>query len=118
MHEHKAKVTAMELGLEGALLVTGSTDTTARVWNVQNGHCLATLKGHTDEVLDVAVDQKGRFCATASGDGLCRLWSLASGKCAHILRSTLDSGCCSRLSHPPGLMHRFQQVCACPEKHP
>lgn len=89
---HTAKVTAMDLGMEGCLLVTSSADKTARVWDVSQGHCLATLEGHTAEVLDVAVDHKGRFCATASGDGDCRLWSLANGKCAYILRSSLVSG--------------------------
>ena len=53
-------------------LVTGSKDTTVRVWNIQTGACLRTLDGHTDSVTDVAYD--GVTIISTSDDNTVRIW--------------------------------------------
>ena len=37
-----------------SMLATGSDDKTARLWRVEDGRCVRTLKGHSDEVTSVA----------------------------------------------------------------
>lgn len=39
--------------------------------------CLGTLRGHEDEVLDVALDCQGARLASASSDACARLWSIS-----------------------------------------
>ena len=36
---------------DGTKIVSGSYDKTIRVWNVDTGECILTLKGHTGNLL-------------------------------------------------------------------
>lgn len=56
----------------GSLVLSGSIDTTARLWDVCSGRCLSVKTGHTDEVLDVAFDAAGSNFVSASADGTAR----------------------------------------------
>ena len=56
----------------GSLVLSGSIDTTARLWDVRSGRCLSVKTGHTDEVLDVAFDAAGANFVSASADGTAR----------------------------------------------
>ena len=40
-----------------------------------SGTCIGTLRGHEDEVLDVAFDMTGQFLLTASADGTARCYN-------------------------------------------
>jgi WD40 repeat protein len=64
---------------DGAFLATGSSDKTARLWEVASGMCAATLEGHSDEVKSVAFSPDGAFLATGSRDKTARLWEVAIG---------------------------------------
>jgi WD40 repeat protein len=61
-------------------VVTGSWDSTARIWDLASGRQLATLRGHTGAVMAVAVSPDGRLVATGSLDGTAKLWDLATGR--------------------------------------
>ena len=65
----------MAFARDGEALITGSGDKTARVWDVASRRCVATLEGHTDEVIAVAASPDGRTLATGSEDGTARLWA-------------------------------------------
>ena len=41
----------------------------------RTGRCIGTLKGHEDEVLDVAFDYTGQHLLTASADGTARCYN-------------------------------------------
>lgn len=42
------------------------------------GRCIGTLRGHDDEVLDVAFDFTGQMLLTASADGTARCYNAVS----------------------------------------
>ena len=51
-------------------------DQTAKLWDTRTGQAVATLRGHEDEVLDVAFDYTGLKLATASADGTACIYSV------------------------------------------
>jgi WD40 repeat protein len=55
------------------MLVTVSTDTTARVWAVGSGRCVHVLSGaHTQQVPALAISPSGHMLATVCADGTIR----------------------------------------------
>eukprot|EP00035_Acanthoeca_spectabilis_P039651 m.64006 g.64006 ORF g.64006 m.64006 type:complete len:494 (+) comp9692_c0_seq2:526-2007(+) len=71
---HTGVVWAFAFGNNGKVY-TGSQDATVRVWSAATGAHLATLEGHTLEVLDVAVGGPDNRVCSGSADGTVRLWS-------------------------------------------
>ena len=63
----------------------GSIDRTCKIWNVATGKCENTLRGHNDEILDVAFNLTGSKLVTASADGSARIYNTMTGACLAIL---------------------------------
>jgi len=59
---------------DGASLLTGASDQTARVWNVQTGVEVRRLTTPATEVKDVSFSPDGTHILTAGGDATTRLW--------------------------------------------
>ena len=53
---------------------------------VESGKSLRTFKGHTGEVLAVAVTSDGRRAVSASSDHTLRVWDLESGQSLRTLK--------------------------------
>lgn len=60
----------------GRFIASPSEDTTIRIWDADDGKCLAVLQGHTAAVNCVAWSFDGATLASGSDDGTCRLWRL------------------------------------------
>ncbi|KCV71685.1 hypothetical protein H696_01109 [Fonticula alba] len=78
----------------GDLLLTGSKDKTARLWelNAETGEFAprATLVGHTDAITAVAFGRRSRgFALTASEDRTVKCWDIASGASTAAARYTV-----------------------------
>jgi WD40 repeat protein len=67
------------VALSKSLAATGSRDQTARIWNVETGELLHTLRGHRDQVRRVAFSADASTLATAGADETIKLWDVASG---------------------------------------
>ena len=67
-----------------------SIDRTARIWDVEAGGELVTLRGHDEGVRCVAWSPDGRRLATASSDRTARIWDAASGGELPVLRGHSD----------------------------
>lgn len=72
------------------LVVTGSWDDSARVWDLASGKQIAVLCCHEGDVESVAISPDGRTVATASRDGTARLWDAETGEVLHELRGHSD----------------------------
>jgi dipeptidyl aminopeptidase/acylaminoacyl peptidase len=59
--------------------VTGSGDTTARIWDAATGAEIACLNGHGSSVIAATFSPDGTRIVTASADETARIWDAASG---------------------------------------
>src|SRR5207247_2595168 len=77
-----------ELAPDGATFVAADVQGhTASLHDVGTGRRLATLRGHTGDVLAVGYSPKGNVVATGAADGTARLWSAKTGELLHTLRA-------------------------------
>jgi GTPase SAR1 family protein len=60
---------------DGQVLALASGDAAIRLWAVQNGTLLQTLKGHRGMVLGIAWSPDGQALASASDDMTIRIWN-------------------------------------------
>ena len=63
----------------GSRIVTGSDDTTAKVWDAKTGAEVLTLKGHTRDVLSASFSGDGSRIVTGSEDKTARVWDAKTG---------------------------------------
>lgn len=69
----------MCLQFDDKILITGSYDSTAKVWDVNTGEEIRTFKGHTSGIRCLQFD--GTKLMTGSLDNTIKLWNWKTGKC-------------------------------------
>mmetsp|Transcript_2383 Transcript_2383/g.6000 ORF Transcript_2383/g.6000 Transcript_2383/m.6000 type:complete len:559 (-) Transcript_2383:853-2529(-) len=62
------------------LLATASFDTTVKLWDVDSGRAVHTLRGHQESVYSVAFSPNGQYVATGSFDKTLCVWSVSDGR--------------------------------------
>lgn len=73
---HKGLVTRVVF-LPGGTLASAARDAVIHLWDIETGEIQATLRGHTDAILDLALSTDGRTLASAGGwDRTVRIWDL------------------------------------------
>jgi len=77
---HSADVTSVAFSPDGARIMTGSDDESARVWDAQTGELIRTLEGHAGGVTSVAFSPDGALLLTGSDDKSARLWDAETGE--------------------------------------
>ena len=77
--EHRGAVTHAESSATGDLVVTASTDRTARVWDTATGKPVTPPLAHADIVNYAAFSPDGRVVVTASADRTARVWDALTG---------------------------------------
>ena len=80
-HTHSVRA----ISAHGDTLVSGSYDSTVRVWRISTGELVHVLRGHTQKVYSVVLDHKRNRCISGSMDSLVKIWDLATGACLHTL---------------------------------
>jgi len=76
---HRGLVYSASFRADGARVVTGGDDHTAKVWDAKTGKLLLSLEGHRDEVYSATFSGDGSQIVTASTDGTARLWDARTG---------------------------------------
>ena len=68
-----------------SIFVSGSEDTSVKVWDWEHGDFERTLKGHRDSVQGLAFDTEGNRLASCSADITIKLWDFNSYECVKTL---------------------------------
>jgi WD40 repeat protein len=76
---HDGAVRSAAFSRDGRLVVTGSDDGTARIWDTASGRTLRTLRGHEGPVTSAAFSPSGTLVVTGGYDGTARLWNAEDG---------------------------------------
>ncbi|KAI5184346.1 F-box and WD-40 domain protein 7 [Nematocida homosporus] len=84
---HKGSIWAFDY--RAGLLLTGSTDRTAKVWDCFLGVCIRTLVGHTSTIRCVLWADE--YVITGSRDSTLRVWAVRTGQCLRVLSGHRDS---------------------------
>ncbi|KAI1820708.1 WD40 repeat-like protein [Xylaria intraflava] len=66
-------------------LVSGSYDSTVRVWRISTGETVHVLQGHIQKVYSVVLDVGRNRCISGSMDSTIKIWDLETGTCLHTL---------------------------------
>lgn len=72
-------VTASAFSMDGSLLVTAYTDSTARIWHAATGAAQSVPLAHRAAVAAVAFSLDGTRLVTASADSTMRVWDTRTG---------------------------------------
>ena len=89
--KHKDAVESAIFSSDGKRIVSASDDNTLRLWRVDNGECIAKLKGHNDSVTCVSLSSDDSRLVSASDDETIRIWDVESSNCLRILNGHDDS---------------------------
>ena len=77
---HLVYVYSVAVSPDGRLIVSGGSDKTVRIWDVDTGEEVKTLYGHTGSVLSVGFSPDNRRIVSCSEDGMIKLWDASTGE--------------------------------------
>ena len=72
-------VYCVKFGLHGKVIITGSDDRLTKIWSASTGRLLHTLRGHSNNITDLAINGKQNMVASASEDKTIRVWEIETG---------------------------------------
>lgn len=86
----------------------GSDDCLVKIWSSFDGRLLSTLRGHTAEITDLAVNYENTLIAAGSCDKTIRVWCLRT--CAPVAVLQGHSGSITSLQVSPPHLHAAAMV--------
>lgn len=69
---------------DGIHVVSGSLDTSIRVWDVETGNCIHTLTGH--QSLTSGMELKDNILVSGNADSTVKIWDIKTGQCLQTLQ--------------------------------
>jgi WD40 repeat protein len=80
---HSGWVLSIAFSSNNKLLVTASSDNTAKVWEAETSKLIYTLIGHKESVISASFSSDDKNIITCSYDGTAKIWETSSGKLVH-----------------------------------
>jgi WD40 repeat protein len=78
LHGHSSSVTSVVITPDGQTVVSGSSDSTIKLWNLNTGQEIHTLAGHLQGVTSIAISPDGQTLASGSKDRTIKVWNLST----------------------------------------
>ena len=94
---HQQEIYSLDFSLDGRLIVSGSGDKTARIWDMIEGTSKVLTINDGDSlnndhgVTSVAISPNGQFVAAGSLDTVVRIWDVTTAQLVERLRGHSDS---------------------------
>jgi WD40 repeat protein len=88
---HTDSVKSVAFSPDGNTVISGSSDSTIKLWNVQTGEEIRTFKGHSDKVYSVTFSPDGNTALSGSRDNTLKLWDIQTGKIIRTFRGHTKS---------------------------
>ncbi|XP_022102527.1 NACHT domain- and WD repeat-containing protein 1-like [Acanthaster planci] len=95
---HTEEVVSMAITSDSRLVVTGSKDNTARIWQIENGTLVHILNGHREAVYGIEITPDDQSCVTYTHNGeymksgkIC-VWNMETGDLIHRLKGHTGKG--------------------------
>ncbi|POI35468.1 hypothetical protein CIB84_000781 [Bambusicola thoracicus] len=85
MGDAKTQWVCLSFNLQSTLVATGSMDTTAKLWDVEKGEVVFTLRGHSAEIVALSFNTTGDRIITGSFDCTVGVWDVVTGRMLHVL---------------------------------
>ncbi len=90
---HRGSIAAVSTTKDDRFVLSGGSDKTLKLWNIESGECQRTFVGHDAEVSALAVVPNGPFVVSGSRDETLRLWNIESGECVRTLEGHVGEVC-------------------------
>jgi WD40 repeat protein len=87
---HADLIHDVTFGPDGKLLATCSYDRLIKLWDVESGKEIRTLKDHSDAIYGVSFSPDGKLLASAAADRAVKVWDVASGRRLYTLSDNTD----------------------------
>jgi WD40 repeat protein len=94
---HKDKVSSVVFSPKGDMLVSGSMDSTIKLWKASTGELISTLgaelffsAGHKKAVTSLAFTSNGKQLVSGGADKTVKVWEVSTGKVLHTLTGHKD----------------------------
>lgn len=82
---HIDAVTSVAFSPDGQMLVSGSSDSSVKLWDIRVGRLVRSFEGHRARVNSVAFSPDNKTVASASNDKTIKLWDALTGRLLRTL---------------------------------
>ena len=86
---HTDDISSLAFSQDGTLLISGSRDHTAKLWDVQTGGIIRTFDDDAPMISAISISPDGTTVALGTTDGAIYLWSVQTEKC-HSIKTGRD----------------------------
>jgi WD40 repeat protein len=76
-------INALDVSHDGKYFLTGGSDKDVALWDMETGHQVRLMQGHTRGVTSVIFSPDDKYAASGSTDNSVKLWEVETGREAH-----------------------------------